>query len=266
MDMQVEELPEEGELVLVTIKEVTSHGAYVTLDEYNNMVGFLHISEVATGWVRNIERFVREGQKTVLKVIRVNEKRREVDLSLKQVTSEDKRRKLMEVKKEERAKSYLEIVREKCNYSEEEMNRYINKLREEYYLLYDLFESVARNGSKVLAKLDIPQEMKDAIVEVSKNIRMPSVEVRGIMEITCLKPNGIDIIKKALTSAEVDNENFNVKIVYVGSPRYRIMVKAENFKIAEKVISKAVDKIKSIIVKNNGTFTFTREESKKGVT
>ncbi len=223
-------MPDEGELVLATVKDVTSHGAYVTLDEYNNMTGFLHISEVATGWVRNIERFVRGGQKTVLKVIRVNKSRREVDLSLKQVTRE-----------------------------------YINKLREDYELLYDIFETVARNN-KAVAKLDIPQEMKDAIIEVSKNIRMPSVEVRGIMEITCLKPNGIEIIKKVLSSVEGKKDNVEINIAYMGSPKYRIMVKAENFKIAEKAISKAIDKMRSMIMKNNGTFNFVREESKKGVT
>jgi translation initiation factor 2 subunit 1 len=260
-----QELPEEGELVLATVKDVTSHGAYVTLDEYNNMTGFLHISEVATGWVRNIERFVRGGQKTVLKVIRVNKSRREVDLSLKQVTREEKRRKLMEVKKEERAKSYLEIVRERCNYTQEEMGEYINKLREDYELLYDIFETVARNN-KAVAKLDIPQEMKDAIIEVSKNIRIPSVEVRGIMEITCLKPNGIEIIKKVLSSVEGKKDNVEINIAYMGSPKYRIMVKAENFKVAEKAISKAIDKMRSMIIKSNGTFNFVREESKKGVT
>ncbi len=258
-------MPEEGELVLATVKDVTSHGAYVTLDEYNNMTGFLHISEVATGWVRNIERFVREGQKTVLKVIRVNRSRREVDLSLKQVTHEEKRRKLMEVKKEERAKSYLEMVRERCNYTQEEMRVYIDRLREDYDLLYELFETVARNN-KAITKLDIPQEMKDAIVEVSKNIRIPSVEVRGIMEITCLKPNGIEIIKKALSSVEGKKEDVEINIAYMGSPKYRIMVKAENFKVAEKAISKAIDKMRSMIIKSNGTFNFVREESKKGVT
>ena len=47
MTAEVRRLPEEGEIVLVTIKEVTGHGAYITLDEYDETIGFLHISEIA---------------------------------------------------------------------------------------------------------------------------------------------------------------------------------------------------------------------------
>ena len=63
MATEVQELPEVGEIVLATITKVTDHGAYVTLDEYNNAQGFLHVSEIAPGWVRTIGKYVRAGEK-----------------------------------------------------------------------------------------------------------------------------------------------------------------------------------------------------------
>ena len=68
--MENNELPERGDIVLCTVREITSHGIYVDLDEYNGMNGFLHISEISTGWVRNIDRVAKVGQKLVLKVVR----------------------------------------------------------------------------------------------------------------------------------------------------------------------------------------------------
>jgi len=56
-------LPEVGEVVISTVKEITPHGIYVTLDEYGGMTGFLHVSEVSTGWVRNLERIAKTSTK-----------------------------------------------------------------------------------------------------------------------------------------------------------------------------------------------------------
>ena len=71
MSSNVQELPEIGEIVIATITKISDHGAYVTLDEYNKIQGFLHVSEIAPGWVRKVHRYVKEGEKKVLLVKKV---------------------------------------------------------------------------------------------------------------------------------------------------------------------------------------------------
>ena len=79
-------MPEQGEIILATVTKVMDHGAYVTLDEYDDVQGFLHISEIAPGWIRSVNRFVKDGEKKVLLVKKV--KAGDIDLSLKQVSKD----------------------------------------------------------------------------------------------------------------------------------------------------------------------------------
>ena len=46
MATETQELPEVGEIVIATIKKTGDHGAYVSLDEYDDIQGFLHVSEM----------------------------------------------------------------------------------------------------------------------------------------------------------------------------------------------------------------------------
>src|SRR2546426_513492 len=114
-------MPERGEIVVCTVREITSQGIYVTLDQYGGMNGFLHVSEISTGWVRNIERVAKPQQKLVLKVIRADRTRKEIDLSLRQVTNEERRAKVIEWKRAERAQAIMNAVRKKVSLEETQL-------------------------------------------------------------------------------------------------------------------------------------------------
>jgi len=100
---------------------MTGYGLYATLDEYNNMTRVMHISEIATGWIRNIERYVRPKQKAVLKVIRVNKVRGEVDTSLKQLSGKECKSKLIEVRKSEKSNIFLDFIKSKLSLSDQDI-------------------------------------------------------------------------------------------------------------------------------------------------
>lgn len=263
---EIQRLPEEGEIIIATIRQVTGHGVYVTLDEYSNMNGFLHISEIATGWIRNIERYVRPKQKAVLKVIRVNKVRGEVDTSLKQVSGEERKSKLIEVKRSDKAVTLLDFIKLKLKLTDREVHEIEGKLLQKYEYLYDAFDAVSRKGLDAIESIDLSQEIKRAIEEASKRIPAPLVEISGVIEIKSKKPDGIEIIKNTLANAEVNKGGASSTITYIGAPRYRIVVKAENFKIAEKAMYNTVERTRANIEKQHGTFNFVRLNSKKSQT
>ena len=262
MTTEVHELPEVGEIVVATITKIGDHGAYATLDEYNNIQGFLHASEVAHGWVRNINKFVKEGEKKVLLVKKIREGREEIDLSLKQVSRDQQKKKLLDVKRFEKGKGIMKNIQEKSKLSNSDIEKLEDEILSKYDSVYDGIVDIATNGIKVFNELKLPKKTLSSIEEVSTKIKLPSVEIRGILELTDSSSNGVENIKNSLQGFEKADHK-NIKILYVGAPKYRISVTDSDFKSAEKTLKPILEGIEKNIGKNKGSFKFTREESRK---
>ena len=261
MSTEIQEMPEQGEIILATVTKVMDHGAYVTLDEYDDIQGFLHISEIAPGWIRSVSRFVRDGEKKVLLVKKVNAQRGDIDLSLKQVSKDQKKQKLKEVKKFEKGKTLLQNVQDKAKLTDEEIEKLEDNIYSKFDSVYDAFILIARNGIESVKELKLAKKTATIIEDICSKIKLPSVEIRGIMEITNNQPNGVEIIKKTLL--DIIKKDTTIDITYLGAPKYRISITSEDFKSAEKLLKPIIDEVETNIAKKKGSFKFTREDSKK---
>ncbi|UCE95399.1 MAG: translation initiation factor IF-2 subunit alpha [Candidatus Bathyarchaeota archaeon] len=258
------EWPERGELVLATVKKVTDYGAYVTLEEYGNKEGLLHRSEISTSWVRNIRNHVREGQKLVLKILRVSPEKKHIDLSRKRVTKRERINKLLTFKHERKAETLLRIAAERLNKSLEEVTeKAAIPMEEAFGDLYTALEETCRQGPEVLTKLDIPQDITLTLAELAKEkIRPPLVEIKGALQLVSTKPEGVNLIKKSLTAAQKTPtpNNTRIHIYTIAAPKYRLKVEAENYKHAESVLQKSAEAAIKAITKTGGKGRFTREK------
>ena len=263
MSTETQELPEVGEIVIATIKKTGDHGAYVSLDEYDDIQGFLHISEIAPGWVRKVTKYVKEGDKKVLLVKKIQANRAEIDLSLKQISKEQRKKKLLDVKRFEKEQGILKNIQDKVKLSSEEVDDLEEKLLSKYKSVYDAVIDIGTNNINVIDDLEISEKIKKTIDELSKKIKLPTVEIRGILEMTNNKSDGIEIIRKILLDAIKESQNQKIKILYLGAPKYRLSIIAQDFKTAEKTLKPILEKIEKNASKQSGTFKFSREESKK---
>jgi translation initiation factor 2 subunit 1 len=256
------EWPEVGDLVIATIETVTDYGAYAKLDEYNKR-GLLHVSEISSSWIRNIRDFVREGQKMVLKVLRVYTEKGHIDLSLRRVTKREKIEKIKSWKKDRKAEALLREVAEKVGLPNEEVYEKAGILIEEKYGLYEGFEKVVKEGAEVLTKIGVPESLAKAFAEVAEErIHVKMVKVKGTLEIRCMKPNGVKIIKDSFLDAKKaeKTKDADVRFYVVAAPKYSVEVLAENYKRAEEVLQKVAQSVVSNFVKAGGQGTFRREK------
>ena len=101
--------PEPKELVVCTVKKILPHAAFVYLDEYNNLEAMLHVSEISSKWIKNIKDHISEGKRIVCKVMDIKH-RDHIDVSLKRVRSSETKRKLNELKSEQRTEKLIEAI------------------------------------------------------------------------------------------------------------------------------------------------------------
>ncbi len=255
--------PEVGDLVIGTVTQIVPYGAYVTLDEYGIKGGLLHVSELSSKWVKNIRDHVREGQKVVLKVMRVDAKRGHVDLSLRRVTERERSTKLLEWKQLRKGMAIVRAASEKMNVDPNKAYKNIGSKIESYYgSLYLGLEEAHEKGKEALLKAGVPERWAEVLSEITKEkIRVPKVKVKGILRISCRKPDGVKRIRrvfKEVMSIEKP-EGISLKAYILGAPRYRIEVSAKNYRDAERVLERAVQVALRGIKAAGGEGSFKRE-------
>ena len=281
------EFPEPGELVVCTVSNVKNFGAFTWLDEYPtdkgrlklaaraketekaNQVpfeegdfreGFIHITEVAAGWIKYIRDYVREGQKAVCKVLKVDEQKGHIDLSLKAVNEHQKREKIQEFKNEQKADKLMEFVALKLGKSEDACwEEFGYALVDKFGSLYAAFEAGVVD-EKAIEKAGAGADWVVGFLAVAKeNTTPPYVDIDGYVEIMCPKPDGAKHIRDALVKAQ-KTDKVAVKVQYIGAPRYRLIVRANDYKTAEEELQKAAQKVLKHVESHGGEGKFIRKE------
>ena len=98
-----------GEIVICKITKINPNSAFARLEEYNKE-GMIHISEISSGWVRDIRQHVKPNQSVIAKVVRLNEGSGEISLSLKRVDDKQQNEKMKDYNLNKKAEKMLEIA------------------------------------------------------------------------------------------------------------------------------------------------------------
>ena len=256
------EWPEPGDLVIATIESVMDYGAYANLDEYNKR-GFLHISEISSARIRNLHDFIRERQKIVLKVLRVDLDKGHIDLSLRRVTKRERIEKIKVWKKDRKGEVLLRTVAEKLGLPVDEVYQKAGVILEQNDGIYEGFEKALKEGPEALTKLGIPEDIAKAFAQIAEErIRIKLVQVKGTLEIRCMKPNGVKCIQEAFIEAKKAQKAKGAKIQFfvIAAPRYSVEVSADNWKRAGELLDEVSESVVTNITKAGGHGSFKRDK------
>lgn len=226
----MKKLPKRNELVVCRIVKINPHSAIVYILEYDQ-TGLIHVSEVASRWVRDIREFIKEKQYVVCRVMEAYPDR--ISLSLKRVHREDNVRKLNEFKRERRAEKLLEMVGKSLGKTLDQTKKEIgDKLIEEFGSFTKVFEFSLRSPD-LLIKKGISKEWADAITEIAKkNFADKTFTVKGLLKLVTYEPDGVEVIKKVLKKAEQEG----LDVQYVSAPKYVISSNGKNYKNTENKV------------------------------
>lgn len=256
--------PEDGELVICTVKKILFHSVFAALDEYRDLEGMVHISEVAPGRIRNLRDYVREGKQIICKILRIDEEKGHIDLSLRRVNPSARAKKLNEFKQEEKAEKILETAAKKLGASLEDVYKKAGeKIIGEYGLLTPCFYSILLDGERVLASLGIPADYAKAIADtVREKISLPEVAVSGYLDLQNPSGNGVIVIKEVLVRALdfAKREGIRVDITYIGAPLYKLDVRDVDYRSAESKKDRIVELIVKEMEAAGGTASFKEKE------
>ncbi|TRZ55054.1 translation initiation factor IF-2 subunit alpha [archaeon] len=248
------EFPSQGEKVIGTVKRLNPYSAFVELDEYEGLEGMIHISEASRKWVKDIREIVKEGQKVVALVMRVDPEKGHIALSLKRLGRRDYDEKMKEFKREQKAEKMLELVGK-------ELGLNIDQAYEEVgFPLMDIFGEMfkgfqtALTNPDILGKKGIPEKYVKVIKAVAEKVmELKEIEIRGMLELRSYAPDGVERIKNILAEAAKKME-----VKYISAPKYLISIKSKDIKTAEKKLETMADEIIRQVEKADGEGKFEK--------
>jgi translation initiation factor 2 subunit 1 len=250
--------PVRGELIVCETYRLSPFAAWCKLREYPHLEGIIHISEAAGKWIFDIREVVKQGKQYVAKVLRIDEKRNLVNLSLKRVSKRDRKEKMNIFRKEERAEKILEQAASSIKKSLDQAYEEVGfLLQEKFGDLYTAFEEIKKDP-KILDELKIDKKWSEVLLKIIESaFKEKEITIKVDLELKSYASDGVDRIKKALIEL---GKKSNYTIKYISAPRYMIEIRTKNPKNTQKKMKEDLDEFISNIknLEIEGSYKFVR--------
>jgi translation initiation factor 2 subunit 1 len=245
--------PEVDDLVMVTVQQIADMGAYVTLNEYNNLEGMVLLSELSRRRIRSVQRLIRVGKTEVVVVLRVDREKGYIDLSKRRVSPEEVDKFEEKFNKSKAVHSIMRHVAEKLDMSLEDLYVQVGwPLYKKYGHAFEAFKVALVDPEAVWSSLPggpvdpaIRAELMQGIV---RRLTPQKLKLRADVEVACFGYEGIDAVRAALAAGEsVSTPEIAVKVKLVAPPLYVLLSTCMDKTRGLALMSQALEQIESTI-------------------
>lgn len=258
MHMYENEFPEENDIVITRVSEITDTCIYVDLLEYDKR-GLIILSELSRKKFKTLNKVVKMGKIEIAKVLRVDKIYGYIDLSKKKVLEEEKS--FMEDKwnKSKTVQSIIRYISEKTENDDlhDLCSRISWPLYKDFDHAHDAFVTISKNSLFDL-DLNISENEKYFLLEGIRHYMAPSmITLLSHIEITCFVMNGVDYIKQALKKGEELYENVSIRLET--PPIFTILLKTQDVEKGKQMINDIIHSIQQSITSNGGNLCVKKE-------
>jgi len=263
--LKKERYPAVGAGVVATVDKLEEHGAYVTIDSFNGLHGYLPINEIASGWIKNIHDYAKEGRKLPLKVVMVDPSKGQVVLSLKKISAGEQQRVYAEWTKAKKAEAVALVAAKTLGKTKEETYKELLwPLEEKYGDAYSALQRTLEEGPDALKKAGVSDAWISAIYPlVSKHVKAEKVSTSAKVQIFYSGEGGIEKTKEALHRLleVLTKHGSEGKITYLSAPYYLLRCQGKSYKELEAALSDATQFMSDYVKKTGGSFSLERQKS-----
>lgn len=232
--------------MVATVKKVERHGATLSLDEYEGLEAFVHLSEISLKWVRNISDYLRVGQRTVFKVIRSNPDTLQVDVSLRRVSNKEHDEKMLEWSRKVKVVRLIDAVAKETGTPAHVVEEgLLRPIRARGLSIYSFLEELAM-GEPLPDWVKLPEVFATKLVEKClRDLKRPGHVVKAIVKLSS-KKGGVEAIRRAAETATAIDPN-SIRVTVIGSPRYLLRVEGRDVQDAASKLSSCIEKMKGVL-------------------
>ena len=215
----------EDDIVLCKVKKIEKTIVFVEIEGEGE--GSIISSEISAGRIRNLRDYVTPNKKIVCKVLNIVDGN--TQLSLRRVTTKEKEEVLEANKKEKNLLAMLKTITK----SPEEI---LEKIKSAYTAAEFIEEG--RNNIKTIEKF-LSAKDAEALYKIFSEKKEKEKEIKVTLKLNSSKPSGLEDIKSILKIKEK-----TVEIHYLGSSKFEVVIKAQDFKKANTLMEESLEEIK----------------------